>query len=212
MTNAETELRQLDAAFNRSKTMTPAVFAAKRLAILEREPDDAAHTANATAENDEKFVTLGALKKSMSKVAQGVIKVVFSPISKRVSSLEANVADGLASTARVLQPIIERLATIDSKLATVETRCAALSMMIAKSPEARTTVSDLESLIDRVKSLETRPVMEYRGVWKSDDNYRPGDLVTHAGSMHYCWSPTKGKPGECKDWQMCVKKGKDSAR
>ncbi len=53
------------------------------------------------------------------------------------------------------------------------------------------------------------PVMLYQGVFKQDNDYQKGDVVTWAGSTWHCNEPTKSKPGESTDWTLMVKKGRD---
>ena len=44
----------------------------------------------------------------------------------------------------------------------------------------------LKSLRARIEELEARPSMQYRGVHSTEVCYRPGDFVTHAGSVWAC--------------------------
>lgn len=55
------------------------------------------------------------------------------------------------------------------------------------------------------------PVMLYRGVFKSGDEYLPGDTVTWGGSLWHCDAKTQGKPGEpgSTDWTLATKRGRD---
>ncbi|WP_436873712.1 phage gp6-like head-tail connector protein [Kosakonia sacchari] len=55
------------------------------------------------------------------------------------------------------------------------------------------------------------PVMLYRGVFKSGDEYLPGDTVTWGGSLWHCDEPTQDKPGEIasKGWTLAAKRGRD---
>lgn len=55
------------------------------------------------------------------------------------------------------------------------------------------------------------PVMVYRGVFKSGDEYLPGDTVTWGGSLWHCDEQTQGKPGEtgAKGWTLAAKRGRD---
>lgn len=63
----------------------------------------------------------------------------------------------------------------------------------------------------RIKALEERPALQYRGVWSPDEAYACGDLVTHDGSMFHCWEATQGgRPAQTDAWQLCVKRGRDA--
>ncbi|MDI7003275.1 phage portal protein [Klebsiella pneumoniae] len=55
------------------------------------------------------------------------------------------------------------------------------------------------------------PTMVYRGVFKSDDEYLPGDTVTWGGSLWHCDEQTQDKPGETgsKGWTLAAKRGRD---
>ena len=55
------------------------------------------------------------------------------------------------------------------------------------------------------------PVMVYRGVFKSGDEYMPGDTVTWGGSLWHCGEQTQDKPGETgsKGWTLAAKRGRD---
>jgi hypothetical protein len=54
------------------------------------------------------------------------------------------------------------------------------------------------------------PAMIYRGLWKEDETYNAGDVVTRSGAMWHCNKDNpEGKPGDSEDWQLCVKKGRD---
>ncbi|MBM4749731.1 phage portal protein [Klebsiella pneumoniae] len=55
------------------------------------------------------------------------------------------------------------------------------------------------------------PAMVYRGVFKSGDEYLPGDTVTWGGSLWHCDEQTQDKPGEAgsKGWTLAAKRGRD---
>nr|DAI99697.1 MAG TPA: hypothetical protein [Caudoviricetes sp.] len=55
------------------------------------------------------------------------------------------------------------------------------------------------------------PTMVYRGVFKSGDEYLPGDTVTWGGSLWHCDEQTQDKPGETgsKGWTLAAKRGRD---
>ncbi|WP_313084336.1 phage gp6-like head-tail connector protein [Atlantibacter sp.] len=55
------------------------------------------------------------------------------------------------------------------------------------------------------------PVMIYRGVFKSGQDYQPGDTVTWGGSLWHCDVQTQDKPGETgsKGWTLATKRGRD---
>ncbi len=55
------------------------------------------------------------------------------------------------------------------------------------------------------------PVMIYKGVFKSCQEYLPGDTVTWGGSLWHCDEKTQDKPGETgsKGWTLATKRGRD---
>lgn len=55
------------------------------------------------------------------------------------------------------------------------------------------------------------PVMIYQGVFKSGQEYLPGDTVTWGGSLWHCDEQTQDKPGETgsKGWTLAAKRGRD---
>ncbi|TGS15904.1 hypothetical protein EN852_009735 [Mesorhizobium sp. M2E.F.Ca.ET.209.01.1.1] len=69
-------------------------------------------------------------------------------------------------------------------------------------------VKELET---RVAELESKPSVEYRGVWKADEAYKRGHLCTHDGSMWHAEVGSQGLlPGQGAAWKLCVKKGRDA--
>lgn len=78
-----------------------------------------------------------------------------------------------------------------------------LAVVLKEFVDART--ADLEQ---RVAALEAKPYVSYKGVWKADGTYRPGDAATHHGALWICRAETTGEPS--KDfvaWQLAVKRG-----
>jgi len=52
--------------------------------------------------------------------------------------------------------------------------------------------------------------IRYRGVFRDGVQYNEGDLVTMHGSLFHANRTTKMIPGDgSKDWQLCVKRGRD---
>ena len=67
---------------------------------------------------------------------------------------------------------------------------------------------------ERIKSLETRPAVPYRGVWDATVDYTKGDSATFGGSMWHANRESRGRrPSEAPDaWTLCVKRGSDASR
>jgi hypothetical protein len=50
----------------------------------------------------------------------------------------------------------------------------------------------------------------HRGPWKADEHYQLDDSVSSGGSGWIAMvEGAKGRPGDSKDWQLFVKKGRD---
>ncbi len=65
------------------------------------------------------------------------------------------------------------------------------------------------ALEKRLADLEANQGSKYLGVYESGREYAPGDLVTRAGSMWYCWEKTSEAPGgNSTAWQLAVKRGR----
>ncbi len=57
------------------------------------------------------------------------------------------------------------------------------------------------------------PTMKHVGIWKDDNEYKHGDVVTSGGSMWLAEKDApKGRPGNPgSDWKLIVKKGRDGS-
>jgi hypothetical protein len=85
-----------------------------------------------------------------------------------------------------------RITALEDRLATLEVRSA-------------TRIEELEK---RVTNAESKG-LEYVGIWQPDSHYNRGDVVSYKGCMWVCKQATKRWPGESRDWQMCVRAGRD---
>ncbi|MGR4048611.1 phage gp6-like head-tail connector protein [Kosakonia cowanii] len=82
---------------------------------------------------------------------------------------------------------------------------------IERSDQRRFTLTvNRASGVSETKSFDV-PVMIYQGVFKSGQDYLPGDTVTWGGSLWHCDEPTQDKPGETgsKGWTLATKRGRD---
>jgi len=68
-------------------------------------------------------------------------------------------------------------------------------------------ICDLEQLVAAMPPHAS--TMKYLGVWK-DQEYHPGEIVTHSGSAWHCDRATTAQPGRSSDWTLMVKKGRDA--
>lgn len=82
---------------------------------------------------------------------------------------------------------------------------------IERSGQRRFTMTvNRASGASETKSFDV-PVMIYQGVFKSGQEYLPGDTVTWGGSLWHCDEQTQDKPGETgsKGWTLATKRGRD---
>ena len=73
--------------------------------------------------------------------------------------------------------------------------------------DLRLTVTDLKK---QVETLEARPELAHRGVWKGDVQYKENSLITHKGGLWIATVESKGcRPGEegSSIWRLIVKSG-----
>jgi hypothetical protein len=92
----------------------------------------------------------------------------------------------------------------NARIEALETRVTALEGGVG--PHERGV--DVEA---RIRALEERPVMHYKGVWVEGTTYAPGSVVTNGGSMWYANTSTRSEPGQghSRDWTLCVKRGRE---
>ncbi|MHC2373367.1 chitodextrinase [Bradyrhizobium diazoefficiens] len=79
----------------------------------------------------------------------------------------------------------------------------------ALAPEiADFVVAVITPLKERIKELESRPTLCYRGIWDASRTYQPGSFVTHSGSVWHADVQSTGiRPGEGGFWKLAVKRG-----
>lgn len=83
---------------------------------------------------------------------------------------------------------------------------------VQKEDDGRTLVLSFDAGDIRHEYELTMPHLAYCGVYKQDQEYMVGDVVTWGGSAWHCNEPTKEKPDDkAKDgpWSLMVKKGRD---
>jgi hypothetical protein len=69
------------------------------------------------------------------------------------------------------------------------------------------TLGDMK---DRLGRIEKQPRLKYLGAWQQGSHYTEAQLVTFAGSLWHCNSPTGTQPcasDQC--WTMAARKGRD---
>jgi hypothetical protein len=71
--------------------------------------------------------------------------------------------------------------------------------------------AEISKVEQRLVQVESRPQLEYRGVWRANTAYAKHAAVTHAGSLWICLEATTLKPGDgSSPWQLAVKRGQDA--
>ena len=121
-----------------------------------------------------------------------------APEAARQNAQNGQAAE-IAELRREISALRQRVAKVER---------AAKAMVVATG---QVLGEDLDELGARVKELEQRPRLLYRGVWAKDEEYVEGDCVTCAGSMwiakaRSCAVDPRQGPGL---WQLCVKAGRD---
>jgi hypothetical protein len=131
------------------------------------------------------------------KFLEGVLFLTGQAITKKIKS--------------VITPFATRLAN-------VEVRTGALSMLASNRVGGADgkTVTELEALMRRIadyetrlKALENKPSLQYRGVWQEGGEYKDGDFATLQGSVWAARTRTRERPGTSDDWALAVKRGAD---
>lgn len=79
---------------------------------------------------------------------------------------------------------------------------------VQKEDDGRTLVLSFDAGDIKHEYAITMPHMAYCGVFKQDQDYMVGDVVTWGGSAWHCNEPTKEKP-DTGPWTLMVKKGRD---
>lgn len=85
-------------------------------------------------------------------------------------------------------------------------------------PAIKKYVDDLQKEVEgvvvqigkRLKALEERPELAYKGTWDGATQFNEGNFATHQGSLWACKASTRTEPGTSSDWQLAVKKGRDA--
>ena len=88
---------------------------------------------------------------------------------------------------------------------------AAFSVLISTLMKELVDAKDSARLLaERVDEIESRPSLEYSGVWDAAKSYRSGIFVTDGGSMWFAKRASIGvRPHGGDDWQLAVKRGRD---
>lgn len=87
------------------------------------------------------------------------------------------------------------------------TKAEIRTLLEAIADETRAYIDErLAASESRVKALEERPAVRYRGTFDGGlGDYAPHDMVTRAGQLWYCMRATKDAPGQSSDWKLMHK-------
>jgi hypothetical protein len=129
---------------------------------------------------------MGSLEQDMARIIASAIKTAIRPVEDRLTALEPGAP---TPTAYGLSEFAKDLA-VDTK--------GFVTKMIAEA------VAPLQR---RIAELEARPhALKYVGTWSPDAPvHEQGHAVTDKGSVWIAVTKTRGRPGECRDWQLAVK-------
>ncbi len=79
------------------------------------------------------------------------------------------------------------------------------TLRVLNGPKVAGRFAALEA---RIKELESRPMLKYSGVWRSDHAYAEGHLTTHKGALWLAVHTTNLEPGtEASGFRLIVKSG-----
>jgi hypothetical protein len=83
--------------------------------------------------------------------------------------------------------------------------------MLESNIDARDFV--LRALLERIGRLEAQIGQQrsviYRGVFDAAEQYEPGSMVTHGGSVWHANEATSDAPGGSSAWTLAVRRGRD---
>lgn len=187
------EIEALNREFNSpASTMRVETYAALREEIRARPPqarEPAPAPVAAPAAPADRLVTMGVMLRNFGAAGRAIKAHVHNAI----------------------KPIVERQNYLETKRNLTMELFAdynrSFDKLFAEIEQMRCEFGGSPDLANRIKALEARPQMAYRGIWNSTDDYRSGDLVTDRGSLHYCWADVRGqRPGETDSWQLCQKR------
>jgi hypothetical protein len=73
-------------------------------------------------------------------------------------------------------------------------------------------IDDFEQRIEKrlavLESSGSKSLIDaYQGVYRDDQSYQRGHLVTHSGGLWFCYADTETRPGDGSHWVLAVKSG-----
>jgi hypothetical protein len=202
-------LDQLDREFSAGESMTIAVWKARHEEIIEKcrarstllkQMADERRQAEAAAPLQspaaaERLVTKLLLRRTIDGLTKALTKAV-----------REHVKAPLLADIKKLQERISQLESLATRLAAVEMRTGALSMTLGRRLDD--TEPDTSRLELRIAELEKRQMVQYGGIWREGKEHQRGTLITDRGTLWFCHTTTRARPGTTDDWQLMAKSTK----
>jgi hypothetical protein len=108
-------------------------------------------------------------------------------------------ANGVLSVVQAaVGPVIAEVKALRTELAAVKSAPRVGGGSVGEDLDAVADMVEAATapLHERIKALEQRPpAPRYLGVWRSGNEYTPGDLVTDKGSLWLACRPSSARPG-----------------
>jgi hypothetical protein len=159
----------------------------------------------------------------LAGVVIDVIRDALEPLATRVSTVERQFGERVHETTLTLT---RELAAVRERLAVVETRAPVPGPPGADGVngqdglgfddlgvdfDGNRTLTLHFTCGDQTKSFAIElPFLKWQGTYRGTTAYRPGDVVTWAGSAWHAKEATMEPPGEgSKAWTLMVKRGRD---
>ncbi len=192
--SARDDLAALDREFNSSKTMRAETFGARRAEILAREPAPAPAPASTTP-------TPAPTDPHQRPVTYRYLKAILVPL---IDTIKGRFEQAL----KRFEQTDKRLADLEQRIESTENKRRGDS---AVASGRREWYENALAIVQcDVNELRARPVMTYLGVWDPTKEYGEAQVVTDHGSMFYCRTSTRERPGASADWVLAVKRGADA--
>lgn len=150
---------------------------------------------------------LAAIVASAIKEHSAPLVARVAVLEQRAQALKAGVSTAQVPDLGVLADII--VSAIKEYTAPMLARIAEIERLKDGGVDDAISVQ-LIQLQTRIKSLEARPAMIYKGSWKSDLSYDEGNMATHHGSLWHANEQSRGMPPGASDkWTLVAKRGAD---
>jgi len=141
------------------------------------------------------------------------LRKLYAETNQRASALQERLSVAETKNAANEERIQDLTARLDRFITVAQD---VLEKRVAEVDERRAAAARAEgegekrllAFEDRLRSVESRGTLVYRGVWQAVDEYQFGDFVTWGGSIWHCdKKTTRNSPGDksTRDWTLAVK-------